>query len=108
MLCRNVADQLLNQYRLTDSGTSEETDLTALCIRCQKIDDLNTGLKHLNDRALVFKRWRISVNHPVFLTVKAFASVECISEHVKQSAQGLISNRNLDTAALGNNLHILA
>ena len=66
------------------------------------------GLKHLNDRALVFKRWRISVNHPVFLTVKAFASVECISEHVKQSAQGLISNRNLDTAALGNNLHILA
>ena len=32
MLCRNVADQLLNQYRLTDSGTSEETDLTALCI----------------------------------------------------------------------------
>ena len=29
MLCRNVTDRLLDQYGLTDSGTSEETDLTA-------------------------------------------------------------------------------
>ena len=33
MLCRNIADQLLNEHGLTDTCTSEQSDLTTLCIR---------------------------------------------------------------------------
>ena len=55
MLCSDVSYQLLNKHCLTDSGASEETDLTTLCIRSQKVDDLDSCLEDLYDRALVLK-----------------------------------------------------
>ena len=55
MLCGDVSDQLLDQYRFTYSGTSEQTDLTALRVWSQKVNNFDSCLKDLNDRTLVLK-----------------------------------------------------
>jgi peptide chain release factor 1 len=43
MALGDVVDQFLNQNRLADTCTAEKTDLAALGIRRQKIDDLDAG-----------------------------------------------------------------
>ena len=40
----DITDQLLDQYGLTYTGTTEQTDLTTFCVRCQKVDDLDSCL----------------------------------------------------------------
>ena len=42
MLGCDVTDQLLDQYGLTYTGTTEQTDLTTLLIRAKQVNDLNT------------------------------------------------------------------
>ena len=66
MLRGNVTDQLLNQYSLTYTGSTEQTDLTAFCIRCKKVDNLDSCLKNLYNRTLLFKCWWLSVDDPFF------------------------------------------
>ena len=70
MLCGDILDQLLDQHCLTYAGASEKTDLTALGVRSQKVDNLDSGLQDLHCRTLLFKAGRISVNHPVFLLIQ--------------------------------------
>ena len=79
MLSRNISDQLLNQYSLTNTGTAKESDLTSFCIWSQKVNDLNTRLEHLYDRTLFLKCWRFPVDYPVFLIFKAFTAVDCFT-----------------------------
>ena len=75
MLGRDIVDQLLDQYGLTNTGTTEQTDLTTFCIRRKQVDDLDTCLKYLYDRALVFKARRISVDDPVLLSLERLTTV---------------------------------
>jgi hypothetical protein len=37
----DVVDELLNQHRLADTGTSEESDLSSSCVRGKQVDDLS-------------------------------------------------------------------
>ena len=60
MLCGNVLDQLLNQDCLTNTGTTEQTDLTIFCIWCKKVDNLNTCFQDFYSRFLMFEIRRIS------------------------------------------------
>ena len=75
MLRCNVGDQLLDQHRLSDTGTAKQTNLTALGVGCQKINDFDAGLQHLRHRALVLKRRRIPVDHPFLFSFQAFTSI---------------------------------
>ena len=106
MFCGDVTDQLLNQHGFTYTGATEQTDLTTLGIRCQKVDNLDTSLQHLYYRALIFKCWRFSVNTPVFFFFQRFLSVYRFSQYVKQSTKGLFPNRHFDTASGCNDFHI--
>jgi hypothetical protein len=42
----NVVDQFLNENGLAHAGAAEQANLTALCIRCEQIDNLNTGYEN--------------------------------------------------------------
>ena len=55
MLCRNVMDQLLNEDRLAYTGASKQTDLSALCIGGQKVNNLDSRLQDLRYRTLFLK-----------------------------------------------------
>ena len=108
MLRSNISDQLLDQHSLADTGTTEQTDLTTLCIGCQQIDNFNTGLQHLYDRALLFEGRRISVDDPMLLSLQGFSTIDGLSQYVEQSSQCLFTYRNLDSFTGSNNIHILA
>ena len=47
----DITDQLLDQYGLTYTGTTEQTDLTTLLIRAEQVNDLNTCLLYTSDAA---------------------------------------------------------
>ena len=103
----NVCDQLLDQDGLSYAGAAEQTDLTALCVRSQQVDDLDTGLQHLYHRTLVFKARRISVDDPVLLAGQIFSAVDRVAQHVEQTPQCFISHRHGNAGACRNNFHIL-
>ena len=55
MLGSNILDQLLNKDCLTNTSTTEQTDLTTFGIWGKKVDDLDTCLQDLYSRFLLFK-----------------------------------------------------
>ena len=59
MLFGDIMDQLLDQYGLADTGTTEQTDLTALCIRTKQVDDLDACFQHFR-ACLLFVKSRCS------------------------------------------------
>ena len=79
MLCCNIADKFLNKNCLTNSGTTKQTNLTTLCIRCQKVNYLDTCLKNLFCRILFFKCWRFSVDFPLLLCVWLLSTINSLS-----------------------------
>ena len=107
MLCGDIADQLLDEHGLTDSRTSEKTDLTALCIRRQKVNDLDPRLQDLHHRALVFKCRRLSVDDPFLRIIDGRTVIDRLSQHIEQPAQRLLADRHLDPRPGGSHFHIL-
>ena len=51
----NVVDKLLNQNGLADTGTAEQTDLAALGVGADQVNDLDAGLEDLSGRLLLIK-----------------------------------------------------
>ena len=47
MLRRNIVNQLLDQYGLSYTRTSKQSDFSTLLIWAKQIYDFDTGLKHL-------------------------------------------------------------
>lgn len=58
----NPYNQLLNEHGLTDTGTTEETNLTTTGVRGEQVDNLDTGDKNLGRGGLVDERRGIGVN----------------------------------------------
>jgi peptide chain release factor 1 len=58
----DVVNQLLNEHSLSDTGTSEETNLTTTGVWGKEIDDLDTGNQNLSRGGLLGESWGISVN----------------------------------------------
>ena len=109
VLCGNICDQLLDQHGLTYAGAAEQTDLTAFRVRSQQVDNLNAGFQYFHNRALIFKRRRISVDLPVRSGCVYFlAIVDGLAKNVKQTAQCLLSYRNFYAASKGCYFHISA
>ena len=102
----DVMDQLLNQHRFTHSGTAEQSDFTAFCIRCQEVDDFDSCLQDLYDRALLLKCRRIPVNDPLLFSFDLLFPVNILSQHIKHSAQCLPAHRNRDPCSRGCHFHI--
>lgn len=58
----NPYNQLLNEHGLTDTGTTEETNLTTTGVGGEQVDNLDTGDKNLGRGGLVDERRGIGVN----------------------------------------------
>ncbi len=43
MVVGDAVDHLLDEHRLADTGTTEQTDLSTLDVRGEKVDDLDAG-----------------------------------------------------------------
>ena len=92
-LC-NVVDQLHDKHRLSYTGTTEESNLTTLHVRLQKVNHLNTRSKNLFLRRKFFKRRSLTVNRIGALHVELFHTVDRLSDYVQHTTFNLIAGRH--------------
>jgi hypothetical protein len=92
----NVVDQLLNEDSLSDTGTSEETNLTTTSVGGEQIDDLNTGNKNLRDDRLVNELRSLAMDGGRLLGVDGTALVDGLTDNVDDTAQALGTDGNSD------------
>ena len=102
----NVVNQLLNQHGFANACAAEQTDFTALGIGLQQINDLDAGFQNLNCGALLGECRGIAINALALgILGNGLAAVDGLTQHVKHSAQGLLTHRNLDGFSGGKYLH---
>ena len=102
----DVSYQLLDEHGLSYSGAAEETDFSALCIRRQEVDYLDSGLQYLDHRTLVFKCGRLPVDNPLLGIGYLFSVINGLAEDIEQPAQRLLAHRHFDAGACGSHFHV--
>ena len=98
----HVVDQLLDQHGLAHTGAAEQTDLAALGIRLDQVDDLDTRLQNIRGGHLLGESRRGAVDLPPgrALVHRRFA-VDGIAQHVEHTSQRLLTHRHPDTVSCG-------
>ena len=105
MLIRDICNQLLNQYRLTNTGTAKQTNLTTSLIRAKKVNDFNTGLKHFCFCSLLLKRRCRSVNRLIALCFGSRFIIYRFAKNVEHTSKCALTNRNRNRCACCNGIH---
>ncbi|MNC08497.1 hypothetical protein D3C75_560850 [compost metagenome] len=101
-LC-DVIDQFLDGYGFTYAGTAEQADFTALSVRGQQVDNLDSCFQNFCLRRQFIKCRSKTVNR-VALCNYLSAVINRIAQHVKYAAKCSCANRNRNWSALVNNL----
>jgi hypothetical protein len=92
-------NQLLNEHSLSDTGTSEKTNLPTTSVGGQKIDDLDTSNEHLGGGRLLGERWGIGVNGTALVALDGTTLVNGVTSDVHDATEGSVSNGNGDWGA---------
>ena len=101
-----VMYKLLDKNRFTDSRSSEKTYLSALRIGFKQVNDLDSGLKYLDDRSLLRERRCFSVYAAAFgIGRHVPLAVKRLTERIEHSAKRAFSDGNADSATCGNDFH---
>ena len=100
VLGRDIVDELLNEHRLADASAAEQTDLAALRIGFQKVNDLDPGFQQLRRRALVGKGRGLAVNFPLRRIVRQRTlAVDRLAQYIEHPAKRRLADRNLNAGA---------
>jgi hypothetical protein len=83
----DVVDQLLNQDGLSDSGSTEKSNLSSPGVGSKEIDDLDSGLENLGRSRLVNERGRVGVDGAVSDGVDGSALVNGLSDNVNDATE---------------------
>ena len=83
----DVVDQLLNQYSLSDSSSTEESNLSSSSVRREKIDDLDSGFEDLRGGRLVDELRRVGVDGSHGDTDDRTSLVDGLSDNVHDSTE---------------------
>jgi len=100
----NIVDEFLNQDGLSDTSTSEETNLSATGVRGKEVDDLDTGLQNLGGGGLVNEGRRFGVDRGKLDTLDWAALVNGFTNDVHDTAESGGTDRDHDGVAGVNNL----
>ena len=95
MLSRNVVDKFLNKNRFANTRAAEKTDFSALEVRRDKVNDLNSRFKNLLGGFLLLKCRRGTVNFPLLLGFGLGLVVNGFAEQVEHASESLLSDRYL-------------
>ena len=96
MLGGDVIDQLLDQDRLADACTAEQTDLAALCVGADQVHDLDAGLEDLGGGLLLLVAGSRAVDGPVGLRGRGGLVVHGLTQQVEHAAQTLVAHGHFD------------
>ena len=95
----DVVDQLHDDHGLADAGAAEQTDLAALGVRREQIDDLDAGDQDLSLGRLIDKGRCRRMDRPLLCGLDRSGLVNRLTDHVHDTAQGLVADRNRDRLA---------
>ena len=95
----DVINQFLNQNGLADTGTAEQTDLAALGIGADQVNDLDAGLENFRGGLLLVKGRSRTVDGPALDVLRRGLLVDGLAQQVEHAAQALVTNGHLDRFA---------
>ena len=96
MTLGNIVDQLHDEHRLTDTSTTEKSDLTTLHVRLQEVDDLDTSLQHLLVGGEILKLRSLAVDGVRSLHIERFHTIDRLTNDIHHTALDLIASRHGD------------
>ena len=105
MLCSDVVDKLLDEHRLSYSGTSEESDFSTLLVWAEQIYNLYSCLKHLLRCSLLLKARRRSVDCPFLLCLWRLILIDRLSEHIEHSSKCILPHRHRNRCSCCDSIH---
>jgi hypothetical protein len=92
----NVVDELLNEHSLSDTGTTEETNLSTTSIGSKEIDDFDTSLENLSSGRLFDERRRIVMNGKDLVALDGTTLVDGFTNDVHDTTERALADGNLD------------
>jgi hypothetical protein len=104
----NVIDEFHDDDGLSDAGTTEGADFSALGEGTNKIDDLDACFEDLGLGVLIYKSRGLAVNGVPFLVWHGTASVCGIAGHVENAAQNAFANGNGNRSSERGDFHAAA
>lgn len=96
---RDVVDQLHDHDRLAHARAAEQTDLAALGVRGQQIDDLDARGQDLLGLALLHEGGRGAVDGELLLRLHNARVVHGVPDHVHDASQALGADGDRDGGA---------
>ena len=94
MLDSDVVDEFLNDNGFSHSCAAEQSDLSALEVRFDEIDHLNSGLKHFETCVLLNQGRRHFMNGIFSFERDRAQLVDRFANHVDHSAESAFAYRN--------------
>src|SRR5690606_22042901 len=95
----DVVDQFRHVDGLTNTGTTEQTDFTALGKRADQVDDLDAGFQQLVAASLFGIARRRAVDAPQLVAGNRTGFVDGLAQDVHDAAQGADTDRNSNGGA---------
>ena len=93
---REPYNQLLNEHSLSDTGTSEETDLTTTSVGGEEVDDLDTGNQDLSGCGLLGELRGVGVDRSVLGGLDGTTLVNGVTSDVHDATKSAVTDGNLD------------
>ena len=98
----HVVDQLLNEHGLAHAGAAEQTDLAALGVRLDEVDDLDARFQNIGGGHLLGKGGGAAVDLPAgSVGAHRRFAVDGVAQHVEHTAQCGLAYRYGDAVAGG-------
>lgn len=87
-------DQFLNEDSFSDTGTSEETNLSTTSVRSEEVDDLDTSDKDLSGGGLFDVLWGFSVDWGLLGVLDGPSLINGVTSDVHDTAKGARADGN--------------
>ena len=104
MTLGDVVDKLHDKHSLTHTCTTEQTNLTTLHVRLQKVNDLDTRCEHLLVCGKILKLGRLTVDRISTLHAERAHTVNRLTDDVHHTTLDLLTCRHHNGIACRNNL----
>jgi len=85
-------DQLLDEDSLSDTGTTEKTNLTTTSVWGKEIDNLDTGNENLRGGRLLSENWWVGVNRGSLLGLDRTTLVDWVTGNVHDTTKSTLTN----------------
>ena len=89
----NIVDKLHDKHGLAHTGTTEQTDLTALTVRLKKVYHLYTGIEHFGTDGKLVEFGRRLMDRTEVGTLQCRQTVNGLADNVEQTAFDLLACR---------------